>query len=62
MPSHELSPKRGQIIALAAYLNFRFGARDFLSDVSQYQLLLTYVLPMNVTHLSEKKSTTSTII
>jgi hypothetical protein len=40
----ELSPKRGQIIALAAYLNFRFGARDFLSDVLAYKLNIRMVL------------------
>jgi hypothetical protein len=44
MPSHELSPKRGQIIALAAYLNFRFAARDFLSDVLAYKLRIRVVL------------------
>jgi hypothetical protein len=40
----ELSPKRGQIIALAAYLNFRFAARDFLSDVLAYKLRIRVVL------------------
>ena len=40
----ELSPKRGQIIALAAYTNFRFGARDFLSDVLAYKLRIRVVL------------------
>jgi hypothetical protein len=44
MPSHELSPKRGQIIGLAAYLNFRFAARDFLSDVLAYKLRIRVVL------------------
>jgi hypothetical protein len=40
----ELSPHRGQIIGLAAYLNFRFGARDFLSDVLAYKLKIRMVL------------------
>jgi hypothetical protein len=40
----ELSPKRGQIIALAAYLNFRFAARDFLSDVLTHKLKIRMVL------------------
>jgi hypothetical protein len=40
----ELSPKRGQIIALAAYLNFRFAARDFLSEVLAYKLNIRMVL------------------
>jgi hypothetical protein len=40
----ELSPKRGQIIALAAYLNFRFGARDFLSEVLAYKLKIRVIL------------------
>ena len=40
----ELSPKRGQIIALAAYTNFRFGARDFLSDVLAYKLKIRVIL------------------
>ena len=40
----ELSPHRGQIIGLAAYLNFRFGARDFLSDVLAYKLRIRVVL------------------
>jgi hypothetical protein len=40
----ELSPKRGQIIALAAYLNFRFAARDFLSDVLTHKLNIRMVL------------------
>ncbi len=40
----ELSPKRGQIIALAAYLNFRFAARDFLSEVLTYKLNIRMVL------------------
>ena len=40
----ELSPKRGQIIALAAYTNFRFGARDFLSDVLTHKLKIRMVL------------------
>ena len=40
----ELSPKRGQIIGLAAYTNFRFGARDFLSDVLAYKLRIRVVL------------------
>jgi hypothetical protein len=40
----ELSPKRGQIIGLAAYLNFRFAARDFLSDVLAYKLNIRMVL------------------
>ncbi len=44
MPSHELSPKRGQIIALAAYLNFRFAARDFLSEVLAYKLKIRVIL------------------
>jgi hypothetical protein len=40
----ELSPKRGQIIALAAYLNFRFAARDFLSDVLAHKLKIRVIL------------------
>jgi hypothetical protein len=44
MLSQELSPHRGQIIALAAYLNFRFAARDFLSDVLAYKLRIRVVL------------------
>jgi hypothetical protein len=40
----ELSPHRGQIIALAAYVNFRFGARDFLSEVLAYKLNIRMVL------------------
>lgn len=40
----ELSPHRGQIIGLAAYLNFRFAARDFLSDVLAYKLRIRVVL------------------
>lgn len=40
----ELSPHRGQIIALAAYVNFRFAARDFLSDVLAYKLNIRMVL------------------
>jgi hypothetical protein len=40
----ELSPKRGQIIALAAYLNFRFAARAFLSDVLTHKLNIRMVL------------------
>jgi hypothetical protein len=40
----ELSPKRGQIIGLAAYLNFRFAARDFLSDVLTHKLKIRMVL------------------
>jgi hypothetical protein len=40
----ELSPKRGQIIALAAYTNFRFGARDFLSEVLTHKLKIRMVL------------------
>jgi hypothetical protein len=40
----ELSPRRGQIIALAAYLNFRFAARDFLSDVLTHKLKIRMVL------------------
>ena len=44
MLSHELSPHRGQIIGLAAYLNFRFAARDFLSDVLAYKLRIRVVL------------------
>ncbi len=40
----ELSPHRGQIIGLAAYVNFRFGARDFLSDVLAYKLRIRVVL------------------
>ncbi len=44
MLSQELSPHRGQIIGLAAYLNFRFGARDFLSDVLAYKLKIRMVL------------------
>ena len=40
----ELSPKRGQIIALAAYTNFRFGARDFLSDVLTHKLKIRVIL------------------
>ncbi len=40
----ELSPKRGQIIALAAYLNFRFAARDFFSEVLAYKLKIRMVL------------------
>ncbi len=44
MLSHELSPHRGQIIGLAAYVNFRFGARDFLSDVLAYKLRIRVVL------------------
>ena len=40
----ELSPNRGQIIALAAYVNFRFAARDFLSDVLAYKLKIRVVL------------------
>jgi hypothetical protein len=40
----ELSPKRGQIIALAAYLNFRFSARDFLSEVLTHKLKIRMVL------------------
>jgi hypothetical protein len=44
MLSQELSPHRGQIIGLAAYVNFRFGARDFLSDVLAYKLNIRMVL------------------
>ena len=40
----ELSPKRGQIIGLAAYLNFRFAARDFLSDVLAHKLKIRVIL------------------
>jgi hypothetical protein len=40
----ELSPKRGQIIALAAYLNFRFSARDFLSEVLTHKLKIRVIL------------------
>jgi hypothetical protein len=40
----ELSPKRGQIIALAAYTNFRFGARDFLSEVLTHKLKIRVIL------------------
>jgi hypothetical protein len=40
----ELSPHRGQIIGLAAYVNFRFGARDFLSEVLAYKLRIRVVL------------------
>jgi hypothetical protein len=40
----ELSPHRGQIIGLAAYLNFRFAARDFLSEVLAYKLRIRVVL------------------
>jgi hypothetical protein len=40
----ELSPHRGQIIGLAAYVNFRFGARDFLSDVLAYKLKIRVIL------------------
>ena len=44
MLSQELSPHRVQIIALAAYTNFRFAARDFLSDVLAYKLRIRVVL------------------
>jgi hypothetical protein len=44
MLSQELSPHRGQIIGLAAYLNFRFAARDFLSDVLAYKLKIRVIL------------------
>ena len=40
----ELSPNRGQIIALAAYVNFRFAARDFLSEVLAYKLKIRVIL------------------
>ena len=40
----ELSPHRGQIIGLAAYLNFRFAARDFLSEVLAYKLKIRVIL------------------